>query len=148
MGDCENTRIGILTVRVEKVRELDHSALEPFGQALLAYWRGDKSAMLIHEFKSGRRKWIPVSIFFRDPSDFLPTENALPYCRGWILVVGAGTGSPCEVENPLPAVSGPTKQHPCYPTFVIALWPLLIPGPDSRETKKSAFLPTNCRALA
>lgn len=68
------------------------SALEPFGQALLAYWQGNESATLIHEYKTGQKKSLPVSVFFRTHSDFFPTEYAFVYCRGRILVVGAGTG--------------------------------------------------------
>lgn len=68
------------------------SPLEPFGQALLAYWQGDKSAVLIHEFKNGRKKSLPVSVFFRSHEGFMATDNAFENCRGQILVVGAGTG--------------------------------------------------------
>jgi len=68
------------------------SSLDPFGQALLAYWQGDKSARLVHEYKTGRIASIPVSVFFRSPEAFYPTEKVLPWCRGRILVVGAGTG--------------------------------------------------------
>jgi SAM-dependent methyltransferase len=67
-------------------------ALDPFGQAILAYWRGDESAMLTHEFKTGQKKPLPVSVYFRSPGEFFPTENAFIYCRGRILDVGAGTG--------------------------------------------------------
>jgi 2-polyprenyl-3-methyl-5-hydroxy-6-metoxy-1,4-benzoquinol methylase len=74
------------------MRKSNFSALDPFGQALLAYWRGNKSTLLIHEFKSGRKLSLPVSVFFRSVKDFFPTENALVYCQGRILVVGAGTG--------------------------------------------------------
>jgi 2-polyprenyl-3-methyl-5-hydroxy-6-metoxy-1,4-benzoquinol methylase len=74
------------------MKKQSFSALDPFGQALLAYWRGNKSAQLIHEYKTGRIVSIPVSVFFRSVKDFYPTENALAYCRGRILVVGAGTG--------------------------------------------------------
>ncbi len=74
------------------VKEKNFSALDPFGQALLAYWRGNKSAHLIHEFKSGRKFSLPVSVFFRSTEDFFPTEKAFEYCKGRILVVGAGTG--------------------------------------------------------
>lgn len=79
---CEGIRVG----------QTNFSALDPFGRALLAYWRGNKSTRLDHEFKSGRKLTLPVSVFFRTSEDFFPTENALPYCRGRILVVGAGTG--------------------------------------------------------
>ncbi len=69
-----------------------NSALDPFGEALLTYWRGNESAVLIHEFKTGEKKSLPVSVFFRSNEKFLPTDNAFEYCRGQILVVGAGTG--------------------------------------------------------
>jgi 2-polyprenyl-3-methyl-5-hydroxy-6-metoxy-1,4-benzoquinol methylase len=70
----------------------NNQALEPFGHALLAYWRGNKSAELMHEFKNGQKKPLPVSVFFRSHEEFLTTDNAIEYCRGKILVVGAGTG--------------------------------------------------------
>ena len=77
-----------------------NSALEPFGQALLAYWRGNESAMLLHEFKTGEKKALPVSVFFRSHGEFLPTDNVFENCRGHILVVGAGTGvHALELEN-------------------------------------------------
>lgn len=70
----------------------NNPSLEPFGQALLAYWRGNKSVELMHEFKNGRKKPLPVSVFFRSHEEFLTTDNAIEFCRGQILVVGAGTG--------------------------------------------------------
>jgi len=70
----------------------NNQALEPFGQALLAYWRGNKSAELMHEFKNGQKKMLPVSVFFCSHEEFLTTDNAIEYCRGKILVVGVGTG--------------------------------------------------------
>jgi len=69
-----------------------NSALEPFGQALLAYWQGNESAVLIHEFKNGQKNLLPVSEFFRSHMGYYPTENVFEYCRGKILDVGAGTG--------------------------------------------------------
>ena len=74
------------------MRDSNNPALEPLGQALLAYWRGKKSAELIHEFKNGQKRSLPVSVFFRSPEEFLTTDKAIEYCRGKILVVGAGTG--------------------------------------------------------
>lgn len=74
------------------MRQQNFTALDPFGEALLAYWRGNKSTQLIQEYKSGRKISLPASVFFRNLKDFYPTENALAYCRGRILVVGAGTG--------------------------------------------------------
>ena len=74
------------------MKESSPSALEPFGQALLAYWRGNESTALVQEYKTGRKKSLPVSIFFRTPGELFPTDNAFKYCRGRILVVGGGTG--------------------------------------------------------
>ena len=68
------------------------SPLAPFGQALLAYWQGNQSATLMHEFKTGQKRSLPVSVFFRSREEFLPTDYGFAYCRGRILVVGAGTG--------------------------------------------------------
>lgn len=72
----------------------DHifSALDPFGRALVSYWQGNQSARLIHEYDTGTKISIPVSVFFRSGKDFFPTENVLEYCRDRILAVGAGTG--------------------------------------------------------
>ncbi|MEW6188086.1 MAG: class I SAM-dependent methyltransferase [Thermodesulfobacteriota bacterium] len=74
------------------MKSLNRPALEPFGQALLDYWRGNQSALLIQEFRKGQKRSIPVSIFFRTPDEFFPTENAFVYCQGRVLDVGAGTG--------------------------------------------------------
>ncbi len=74
------------------MKESYKSPLESFGQALLAYWRGNESAVLIHEFRTGQKKSLPVSVFFRSHGEFLPTDNAFENCQGQILVVGAGTG--------------------------------------------------------
>jgi SAM-dependent methyltransferase len=76
----------------QSMREPCRSALDPYGQALLAYWRGNRSAALIHESKTGQKKSLPVAVFFRTENEFFPTDNALTFCRGRILVVGAGTG--------------------------------------------------------
>lgn len=67
-------------------------ALEPLGKALMAYWKGDKSVQILQEYRSGKIKYIPASVFFRKSDDFFPTEKVFDYCRGRILVVGAGTG--------------------------------------------------------
>jgi SAM-dependent methyltransferase len=74
------------------MKEFYDLPLEPFGQALLAYWQGNKAAMLILEFKSGPKKSLPVSEFFRTYGDYFSTEKVFEYCRGQILDVGAGTG--------------------------------------------------------
>ena len=76
----------------KKMRQQDFTALDPLGKALLAYWRGDKSTQIIQEYRSGQTKSIPISVFFRNFEDFYPTEHVKDFCRGRILVVGAGTG--------------------------------------------------------
>ena len=97
---CTGRAGDLSAVRVQKMRESSNLALEPFGQAILAYWRGNKSAELIHEFKNGLKKSLPVSVFFRSQGEFLTTDNVFEYCRGQILVVGAGTGvHALELEN-------------------------------------------------
>ena len=74
------------------MRQQDFTALDPLGKALLAYWRGDRSTQIIQEYRSGQKKSIPASVFFRNFEDFYPTEHVKDFCRGRILVVGAGTG--------------------------------------------------------
>jgi SAM-dependent methyltransferase len=76
----------------KKMRQNDFSALDPLGKALLAYWRGDESTQITQEYRSGRKKLIPASVFFRNIENFYPTEDVFSYCHGRILVVGAGTG--------------------------------------------------------
>lgn len=78
--------------RGNSMKNTNIPALDPFGRALMAYWRGNRSAVLHHEFRSGRTLALPVSVFFRDVEDFFPTDKAMAYCRGRVLVVGAGTG--------------------------------------------------------
>lgn len=74
------------------MKKKDFSALDPFGKALLAYWRGDASAQITQEYRSGRKKLIPASVFFRDIENIYPVEDIFGHCQGRILVVGAGTG--------------------------------------------------------
>ncbi len=50
---CGNHIINV--VRIQDMRESYKLPLEPFGQALLSYWRGNESAVLIHEFKTGKK---------------------------------------------------------------------------------------------
>ena len=74
------------------MKQNDFSALDPLGKALIAFWKGDKSAEIIQEHRSGRKKTVQVSLFFRTTENFYPTEDVFSYCKGRILVVGAGTG--------------------------------------------------------
>jgi SAM-dependent methyltransferase len=72
---------------------MDPEALEPFGEALLAYYHGDLSAQLIIRRDDGYEGIIPVSHFFRPPAEFSDLEiAALKHCRGHVIDIGAGSG--------------------------------------------------------
>jgi SAM-dependent methyltransferase len=69
------------------------NAMEPYGAALLAYFEGDTGAELILGRDDGHEGRLPVSHFFRGPSEFTAIENtAIKRCAGHVLDVGAGTG--------------------------------------------------------
>jgi SAM-dependent methyltransferase len=68
-------------------------AMEPFGIALLAYFEGCTNAELIVRRDDGKEAPLPVSLFFREPSDFTAIEKAaIELCKDHVLDVGAGTG--------------------------------------------------------
>ena len=67
--------------------------MDPYGQALLDYFRGDPSATIVVHRDDGHIDHLPASVFFREPDTFSPIERAaLDLCRGHVLDVGAGTG--------------------------------------------------------
>jgi SAM-dependent methyltransferase len=67
--------------------------MEPQGRALLAYFEGDLDAKLVIHRDDGVDEPMPVSHFFRDPSEFTEIENkAIELCFGRVLDAGAGTG--------------------------------------------------------
>lgn len=74
------------------MNEIYSSPLDPLGESLLAYWKGDKLSQFVQEYRTGHKKIIPASVFFRNVEDFYPTEQVFDFCRGRVLVVGAGTG--------------------------------------------------------
>jgi len=68
-------------------------AMEPQGWALRAYYEGDLDAELIIHRDDGVNDPLPVSHFFRDPSEFTGIEtSAIDLCSGHVLDAGAGTG--------------------------------------------------------
>lgn len=68
-------------------------AMVPFGMALLDYVNGDTSQQIVLERDDGLREGLPVSVFFRTPSEFFPLEKtALDLCYGRVLDIGAGAG--------------------------------------------------------
>ena len=63
------------------------------GLALLDYFNGDTSAAIIVHDELGQKHERPVSLFFREPTEFPVREKeALGLCRGRILDVGACVG--------------------------------------------------------
>jgi SAM-dependent methyltransferase len=72
---------------------MDPSALIPYGLALRAYHRGQSEAHLIIRRDDGFEVPLPVSHFFRPPTEFSPIElAAIERCRGNVLDIGAGSG--------------------------------------------------------
>ncbi len=72
---------------------MDPSAMSPYGLALRAYHRGQSQAHLIIRRDDGLEIPLPVSHFFRPPTEFSPIElAALERCQGHVLDVGAGSG--------------------------------------------------------
>lgn len=68
-------------------------ALAPHGRALLAYHRGDKTAVLLVRRDDGLEIVLPVSHFFRSPAEYSTLERmAVERCVGRVLDIGAGTG--------------------------------------------------------
>ena len=73
---------------------MNQQAMEPFGLALLDYFKGNSKAELIFIRDDSLKVVQPVSIFFRDQSQFTSIEKtALNLCKGDVLDIGAGTGS-------------------------------------------------------
>ncbi len=72
---------------------MNPQAMEPFGNALVAYFEGDTGAEVVVRRDDGLAAPIPVSHFFREESGFTEIEkNAIALCKGHILDIGAGTG--------------------------------------------------------
>lgn len=72
---------------------MNPKAMDPYGDALLAYFEGQTSAALILRREDGFEAAMPVSHFFREPVAFTPLERAaLQACHGHVLDAGAGSG--------------------------------------------------------
>lgn len=73
---------------------MNPSAMEPFGLALLDYYKGNLNAELLFRRDDGKEVVLPVSYFFRNSDDFSTIENrAVKLCKGRVLDIGAGAGS-------------------------------------------------------
>ena len=63
------------------------------GKSLFDYNNGDRAAEIILRRNDGLETLLPVSIFFRSESEFLPGESeAVNQSKGRILDIGAGCG--------------------------------------------------------
>lgn len=72
---------------------MDPRAMEPLGLALEAFFNGDAEAQLIIRRDDGLENPLPVSYFFRNPTESTNIDKAaLEHCRGHVLDVGAGSG--------------------------------------------------------
>ena len=72
---------------------MDAHPMTPFGQALLAYQRGDTDAQFSIVREDGFRATVPMSLFFRPEAEFSTVDRAgLAECRGHVLDIGAGSG--------------------------------------------------------
>lgn len=69
-------------------------AMEPFGLALLDYYKGNSKAEILFRRDDGKEVVMPVSYFFRDSDNFNIIESkAVEHCKGRVLDIGAGAGS-------------------------------------------------------
>jgi len=65
----------------------------PFGRALRAYHEGDRGSVIEMRSDLGEHEELPVEVFFRESPEFFSFEReALGWCRGLVLDLGAGTG--------------------------------------------------------
>jgi len=72
---------------------MDPRAMDPYGQALLAYLNGDTLASFVVRRDDGHADDLPVSVFFDGPDDFSEIDRmALSLCTGRVLDIGAGAG--------------------------------------------------------
>lgn len=72
---------------------MDPQAMDPFGEALLAWLDGDRDGALVIRRDDGYEARLPVGYFFRPPAEFTALERAaIERCTGRVLDAGAGTG--------------------------------------------------------
>ena len=69
-------------------------AMKPLGLAVKEYYEGNKKAFYTLYRDDGKKETCPVSVYFRQPKDFYSAEKQiLEFCRGKVLVAGAGAGA-------------------------------------------------------
>ena len=73
---------------------MNTKSMEPFGLALLSYFEGNSNAELTFRRSDGKEETLPVSLFFRELSDFSVIEKtSIELCKGHVLDIGVGAGS-------------------------------------------------------
>lgn len=72
---------------------MQHEAMILHGRSLFDYNNGDQAAEIILRRDDGFEDVLPVGIYFRSESEFLPGESeAINQSKGRILDIGAGSG--------------------------------------------------------
>ncbi|HRF51056.1 MAG TPA: class I SAM-dependent methyltransferase [Anaerolineales bacterium] len=72
---------------------MDIRAMEPFGEALREFYRGEDTAECQVYRDDGYVGQLSAASFFRDLTEFSPIEQrAIDLCKGRILDIGAGAG--------------------------------------------------------
>ena len=72
---------------------MNTEAMHLHGISMLDYYNGDTTAQIIIRRDDGFETLLPINIFFRPQSEFLPGEAiALKHCYGHVLDIGAGSG--------------------------------------------------------
>ena len=85
-------------------------AMTLFGRALLVYFEGGTETELILRRDDGQETPVPVSLFFRDPSQFSPIEAAaLEECRGTCYSIHSTCGV-LKTGPTLPTTRATVKQ--------------------------------------
>jgi 2-polyprenyl-3-methyl-5-hydroxy-6-metoxy-1,4-benzoquinol methylase len=78
---------------LKKSKNMKSEAMFLHGKSLLDYYKGDQNAEIILRRDDGFETTIPISIYFRSETDFLPGEiEAINQSAGHILDIGAGSG--------------------------------------------------------
>jgi 2-polyprenyl-3-methyl-5-hydroxy-6-metoxy-1,4-benzoquinol methylase len=72
---------------------MKEKGMEPFGEALVDFYKGRKDAEITMIRDDGLEWNVPIEYFFRSPKDFSNLEKeAIQLCKGKVLDMGAGVG--------------------------------------------------------
>ncbi len=72
---------------------MNTDSMDPYGNALIDFYRGDMSALITTRRNDGFEAELPAAYFFREPADFSRIDRAATdLCRKNVLDIGAGAG--------------------------------------------------------